>query len=70
VIMGCVTYRDILSTAQCNLNNDRQNFGRILVLLFRLESWLNKCSLYVGVHFSEICIGSSAYLLRGIMFIF
>lgn len=52
----------------CNLDNGQQNFGRILALAFRLESWLNKCNLYRGVQFIEICLRSSAYLTRVILF--
>lgn len=49
-------------TTSCNLYNGQQNFGRIrvLALVFRLESWLNNCNLYVGVQFTEICLPSSA----------
>ena len=47
-------------TTSCNLDNGQSNFGRILALVFRLESWLNKCSLYVGVHFTDVCLRSSA----------
>jgi hypothetical protein len=56
-------------TTHCNLDNGEQNFGRILVVVFRLESWLNKCSLYVGVQFKETCIRSSAYF-TGVILIF
>ena len=57
-------------TTPCNLDNTSEYFGRILALVFRLESWLNQCSLYVGVQLTEICLRSLAYLTRVILFFF